>query len=147
MPTPKKHILCVDDHADTCAFVTTILRDYETISAYSMADAIKQATPQKFDLYILDYHLPDETGLELCLMLRGFDRDTPILFATASSSILLNPDIPLASARSARNPISLRIQNPAPRATSEKGHARRREARRPRSHPPLPPAANVQVLT
>ena len=87
MPTPKKHILCVDDHADTCALVTTILRDYETTSAYSMADAIKQATAQKFDLYILDYHLPDGTGLELCLMLRGFDHDTPILFATTSSSI------------------------------------------------------------
>ena len=87
MTTPKKHILCVDDHADTCALVTTILSDYETISAYSMADAIKQATAQKFDLYILDYHLPDGTGLELCLMLRGFDRDTPILFATATSSI------------------------------------------------------------
>jgi CheY-like chemotaxis protein len=87
LPTPKKHILCVDDHADTCALVTTLLRDYETMSAYSMADAIKQATAEKFDLYILDYHLPDGTGLELCLMLRGFDPDTPILFATASSSI------------------------------------------------------------
>ena len=87
MPTLKKQILCVDDHADTCALVTTILSDYETIPSYSMADAIKQATARKFDLYILDYHLPDGTGLELCLMLRGFDRDTPILFATASSSI------------------------------------------------------------
>lgn len=87
MPIPKKQILCVDDHADTCALVTTILSDYETTPCYSMADAIKQATARKFDLYILDYHLPDGTGLELCLMLRGFDRDTPILFATASSSI------------------------------------------------------------
>ena len=56
-------------------------------SAYSMADAVKRATAEKFDLYILDYHLPDGTGLELCLMLRTFDRDTPILFATATSSI------------------------------------------------------------
>jgi CheY-like chemotaxis protein len=87
LPTPKKQILCVDDHADTCALVTTILSDYETTPSYSMADAIKQATARKFDLYILDYHLPDGTGLELCLMLRGFDRDTPILFATATSSI------------------------------------------------------------
>ena len=87
MPTSKKLILCVDDHADTCALVTTLLKDYEVTSAYSMADAIKQATAQKFELYILDYHLPDGTGLELCLMLRGFDHDTPILFATASSSI------------------------------------------------------------
>jgi len=52
-----------------------------------MADAVKQATAEKFDLYILHYHLPDGTGLELCLMLRAFDQDTPMLFATASSSI------------------------------------------------------------
>ena len=56
-------------------------------SAFSMADGIKQATAKKLDLYLLDYHLPDRTGLELCLMLRAFDKDTPILFAIASSSI------------------------------------------------------------
>lgn len=53
-----------------------------------MAGAVKQATAEKFDLYILDYHLPDGTGLELCLMLRAFDQDTPMLFATGASSIL-----------------------------------------------------------
>jgi two-component system, OmpR family, response regulator len=87
LPTPKKQILCVDDHSDTCELVTHILKDYKITSAASMADAIKQATAEKFDLYILDYHLPDGTGLELCLMLRAFDRDTPMLFATATSSI------------------------------------------------------------
>ena len=86
IPNSKK-ILCVDDHSDTCELITTILKAHEVISAYSMADAVKQATAQKFDLYILDYHLPDGTGLELCLMLRAFDQDTPMLFATGSSSI------------------------------------------------------------
>lgn len=80
-------MLCIDDNSDTCALVVAILRDYEVAPAYSMADAVKRATAKKFDLYMLDYHLPDGTGLALCLMLRTFDRDTPILFATASSSI------------------------------------------------------------
>ena len=52
-----------------------------------MADAVKRATAERYDLYLLDYHLPDGTGLEPCLMLRTFDRDIPILFATATSSI------------------------------------------------------------
>ena len=52
-----------------------------------MADGVKKATAEKFDLYILDYHLPDGTGLELCLMIRAFDQTTPMLFATSSSSI------------------------------------------------------------
>ncbi len=88
MPTSKKRILCVDDSTDTCELVLSILKEeYEVTSGYSKADALKRATAERFDLYILDYHLPDGTGLELCLMLRGFDRNTPILFATASSSI------------------------------------------------------------
>ena len=87
MPTPKKHILCVDDSTDSCELITHILKEYKVTTAYSMADGVKRATAEKHDLYILDYHLPDGTGLELCLMLRTFDRDTPILFATATSSI------------------------------------------------------------
>ena len=87
MSPAKKQILCVDDSTDTCELVTVILKDYDVTSVYSMADALKRATAEKYDLYILDYHLPDGTGLELCLLLRGFDRDAPILFATASSSI------------------------------------------------------------
>jgi two-component system OmpR family response regulator len=87
LTTAKKHILCVDDSTDTCELVTHILKDYKVTSAHSMADAVKRATAEKHDLYILDYHLPDGTGLELCLMLRTFDSDTPILFATATSSI------------------------------------------------------------
>lgn len=77
----------MDDHSDICELAGTLLSDYEVSSAYSMADAIKQATAGKFDLYLLDYHLPDGTGLELCLMLRTFDPITPILFATGTSSI------------------------------------------------------------
>ena len=87
MITPKKPILCVDDDSDTCDLVKLILGDYEVTLAHSVAAAVKCATAEKFGLYVLDYHLPDGTGLELCLMLRTFDRDTPMLFATATSSI------------------------------------------------------------
>jgi CheY-like chemotaxis protein len=87
MTPPKKHILCVDDHSDTCELVALILKDYNVTSANSMADAIKCATAEKFDLYLLDYHLPDGTGLELCPTLRTLHPGTPILFATATSSI------------------------------------------------------------
>lgn len=87
MPETKKRILCVDNNSDICEIVSLALRSYEVTPAYSMADAIRKATAEKFDLYILDYHLPDGTGLELCLMLRAFDRDTPLLFVTATSRI------------------------------------------------------------
>lgn len=77
----------MDDHVDTCDLVSFILASYEVTTSHSMADAVKRAAAGQFDLYILDYHLPDGTGLELCSMLRAFDKTTPMLFATSSSSI------------------------------------------------------------
>ena len=81
VPT-KRRILCVDDQFDMCSLITTILSDYEVVSAHSKAEALQEPTGGLFDLYLLDYYLPDGTGLELCLLLRGFDDLTPILFVT-----------------------------------------------------------------
>ena len=79
---PKRRILCVDDQADMCSLITMILTDYEVVSAHSKAEALRIATGGLFDLYLLDYYLPDGTGLELCLLIRDFDASTPILFVT-----------------------------------------------------------------
>lgn len=87
MTEATKKILCVDDHTDFCELVAAILHDVKVVSAHSLAEATLLATREKFDLYLLDYHLPDGTGLELCLLLRGFDATTPILFMTGTSSI------------------------------------------------------------
>ena len=81
MPT-KRRILCVDDHDDMCSLIATILSDHEVVSAQSKAEALRKATGGLFDLYLLDYYLPDGTGLELCLLIRDFDDSTPILFVT-----------------------------------------------------------------
>jgi CheY-like chemotaxis protein len=35
------------------------VKEYEVTSAYSMTDGVKRATAEGFDLYVLDYHLPD----------------------------------------------------------------------------------------
>ena len=59
---PKKKILCVEDHADLCELITLDLPEYEVIGVYSKADALNKATGDQFDLYLLDYHLPDGTG-------------------------------------------------------------------------------------
>jgi CheY-like chemotaxis protein len=83
----KKRILCVEDHPDTCELISTILKDYECTSAYSKADALMLSSKEKFDLYLLDYHLPDGNGIELCLLIKNFDTTTPILFVTGTSSM------------------------------------------------------------
>jgi CheY-like chemotaxis protein len=83
----EKHILCVDDHDDTCELIATILKDYKVTSAHSMAEALRLASKEKFSIYLLDYHLPDGTGIEVCLMIKNFDDKTPILFVTGTSSM------------------------------------------------------------
>jgi CheY-like chemotaxis protein len=80
--TSKRRILCVDGNDDTCDLISTILSDYEVVSAHSKAEGLRTATGGMFDLYLLDYYLPDGTGLELCLLIRQFDDSTPVLFLT-----------------------------------------------------------------
>jgi len=82
---PKKKILCVEDHHDMWELITIDLPEYEVIGAYSKADALNKAREDQFDLYLLDYHLPDGTGIELCLLIRAFDPDTPIFLCTGTT--------------------------------------------------------------
>lgn len=89
MPKSKKKILCVEDHEDSCRLIADVLKDYEVVVAYNKADALTKAMSGSFDLYLLDYYLPDGTGLELCLLIRTFDPNTPIFFCTFASSITM----------------------------------------------------------
>jgi CheY-like chemotaxis protein len=83
----RKRLLCVDDHDDTCSLVSLVLDEWEVVAEQSKAGGLRQAATEKFDLILLDYYLPDGTGLELCLLIRGFDPATPILLVTATHSI------------------------------------------------------------
>jgi CheY-like chemotaxis protein len=87
MPRIKKQILCVNDHNDTCDLFSFILDDYKVTTANNMAQGLSLALKDNFSLYLLDYHLPDGTGIELCLLIKEFDLRTPILFVTGTSSM------------------------------------------------------------
>jgi DNA-binding response OmpR family regulator len=64
----KCRVLCIDDHEDTSEMLQLILsqEDYEVVTAVTMKEALRLAASQEFDLYVLDRHLPDGSGLELC---------------------------------------------------------------------------------
>jgi DNA-binding response OmpR family regulator len=68
MPQVKCRILCIDDHEDTSEMLKLLLsqEDYEVMTAVSMQEALQLAMSHEFDLYVLDKHLPDGSGLELC---------------------------------------------------------------------------------
>ncbi len=46
---------------------------------------MRRATSERFSLIILDYILPDGSGLELCRAIRRFDPHTPILFFASTA--------------------------------------------------------------
>jgi two-component system OmpR family response regulator len=83
--TPR--VLYVEDHEDTRELVTLVLEQkcYEVVTSSTIKSGVALAGSQKFDLYLLDSWLPDGSGLELCRLIRGFDKATPILFYSAAA--------------------------------------------------------------
>jgi len=83
--TPR--VLYVEDHEDTRELVTLVLeqKSYEIVTGSTIQSGVALARSQQFDLYLLDSWLPDGSGLELCRMIREFDKATPILFYSAAA--------------------------------------------------------------
>jgi len=54
--------------------------DYEVVTAVTMREALQLATAQEFDLYVLDRHLPDGSGLDLCAKLGDVTPGVPCIF-------------------------------------------------------------------
>ena len=85
MASPK--ILVVEDHQDTLDFFVVVLShlNYEVVSASTVAEALDATGKQTYDLLILDSHLSDGTGTDLCRRIRENDKTTPILFCSADT--------------------------------------------------------------
>jgi two-component system, OmpR family, manganese sensing response regulator len=80
-----KRILCVEDDEDTCTLLKIILADLQVVTANTLAEALTLARNECFDLYLLDFFLPDGTGIDLCQLMRQFDQKTPLLFCSADA--------------------------------------------------------------
>lgn len=80
-------ILCVDDDKDTCEMISLMLKMTDYSCAVKLAATAQEALDileqQSFDLYLLDYRLPDMTGVDLCSRIRQTDKQTPIMFFSA----------------------------------------------------------------
>ena len=97
----SKRILYVEDEPDAAEVMLRLLGSlgYQVTAAYTWAQALLLAQGECFDLYLLDYRIPQLDGLEVCRELRRFDPHTPIVFYSA----VLNPqDEPQALATGAQ---------------------------------------------
>ncbi|AIE73445.1 MULTISPECIES: response regulator transcription factor [unclassified Synechocystis] len=81
-------ILVVEDNLELLETLNTLLCQaghvVDTAMAYSVAEWL--ATEQDYDLLVLDWMLPEGTGLELCQDYRRRGKTTPVLMLTAWDS-------------------------------------------------------------
>jgi DNA-binding response OmpR family regulator len=82
----KARILVVDDDLDLSEMLNAYftVQDYEVETAAWGEDAIRMGHEGNFHLIVLDIHLPDIDGYEICRQLRTHyqTKDTPIIFLT-----------------------------------------------------------------
>jgi DNA-binding response OmpR family regulator len=81
-------ILLVDDDVQLCHMVTMGLSpDYSVDAAHDATSALDKYQGNEFDLIILDWQLPDWSGIELAKALRDLGKLTPILMLTSNTGV------------------------------------------------------------
>lgn len=82
----EPHILFADDNPDIRELVQAILQaaGFRVSTTDTTAGALQLATTERFEVLLLDYWMPELTGIELCRHIRGFDQSTPILICSGA---------------------------------------------------------------
>ncbi len=117
-------ILLVDDDIRSLnVLIDVMLRDgYVAIAAMDGHDAILKAQNNPIDMVILDFHLPDITGLEVLQQIKRLQLNVPIIMMSAHSSPSLLLDVHEAGAYSfIRKPTNLtRLRQTVAKALSSR---------------------------
>jgi two-component system chemotaxis response regulator CheY len=81
-----KKILIVDDSITARAIFKASLPEnlYEVIEASDVDTALKQATEEHPDLYVMDYNLPDMNGTEIAEKIMEAGISEPFILMTAN---------------------------------------------------------------
>lgn len=84
----RPNILFVDDNCDMRELVQFQLNaaGFSVSTTDNAADVLRLVKSNHFDALMLDYWMPEVTGLELCRQIRTFDQSTPILICSGAVS-------------------------------------------------------------
>lgn len=85
----EMRILLVDDEVELTEPLARVLKreGYSVDVAYAGTEGSFLAATSGYDLLILDWMLPDKTGLEICQEVRRSGQTTPVLFLTAKDTV------------------------------------------------------------
>lgn len=82
-------LLLIEDSRDIClALSRALAHTHEITIAMNGENGINHASNEEFTTIVLDLHLPDMDGLEVCRKIRLFDKSTPILVLSGESKVL-----------------------------------------------------------
>ena len=86
--TPAR-VLVVDDDPELLRFLIEELSGagHQCVGCDNGQDALLRWRQESFDLVVLDWTLPDFSGMELCLRLRRSGNTTPVLMLTARDDL------------------------------------------------------------
>ncbi len=84
-------VYVVDDDKNTCATIVDALNLVGLRANYALysSAAVAELSANRYDLIILDVHLPELDGFELCSHIRNMEihADTPVFFVTGDTSL------------------------------------------------------------
>ena len=85
----KPRILLVDDEAELRSPLSRVLENegYAVDAAENGREGLNLALAQPYSLLILDWMMPEMSGIELCRALRQRGYQTPVLFLTAKDTL------------------------------------------------------------
>ncbi|MDQ4121436.1 MAG: response regulator [Acidobacteriota bacterium] len=83
----QKNILCVDDNTDTCELLNFIFEKngFKVKTCDSPEEAVRYARNNHFAAIVVDFHLFEMDGVDLCRIIQTFDSNTPVIFYSAEA--------------------------------------------------------------
>jgi len=78
-------VLCVNSDSGTRTVFQDALPGYQLVFASGAYEALRSFNSPAFDLYVLEYWLPDWSGVSLCRHIRKVDPHVPVCFCTSTA--------------------------------------------------------------
>ena len=86
----RRRVLCVEDNFDECELVREVLNEFDVTCVATIKQAMNLLDAETFDLAIIDEHLPDGSGMQLCGKLANAEAPTPCIMISGDTFITLN---------------------------------------------------------
>lgn len=85
----KPTVLIIDDDPTFCLMLKTFLgkKDFNTLTAFSGDEALRQVEKENIDVVLSDFRLPDTDGLELLQKIREKRNGMPVIIMTSYADI------------------------------------------------------------